>query len=1289
VKHAGERFLHSIHTRLAVSSSRINVPSKNFVLADGPGFLPHCSFNLDISGGRLRSGTNAIPRSCITILRTPRKRNPIVLQNANIRRELSSSFRFAVDRKQQILAPTGPEISASARLMGTDQLYDKDQVGQLKAAVGVAAAHSEEPVCKAQLPAICGMQYVNVSDDSTYVIRLANRYQELQLPGTATLHRGGSIIATSEDLSSIIFPGASLRLGNIVPLLVASRATNDGVLLVDPYVGISDYLAVPFFAINVQLTPGLYDATMGATIITPSTDVNNQPLDPYVVVPPSIIANSESKPDAVEPLGTLRPGDHIVIAGVVGGVVDTMVAAAPVTSKRLLLTAYSLQSAFPHPSVRRQRTFRFVDSEFPGVSPAYVASWRARHGIRPQNQIPSASGRDDAEDVISSLRSEAGNLYPSNDSSTHSGMASMPWSSNLGDGLVTHASAVVGVPCEMLKLLSPGDVLRLGSFAAYTIVKLNTVQPCAFTLESSYPGSTGTVPVYALRSFSPLPGVVSINHGGASLSTTENLVSYVQPGAVLLLATSPPIYVVVDFDQSKLSRAVTPSSVGVSPHFRLSNTISGSIEGLRAFSVGVFAAHSMEGEQCTATLTPQSAIMQIAQCDPRQVFVPCEEVFVGDPRSWTASAPLSFVVDIQEGKSISVIKESSISMSRAFSGTPLVAAPLFRSGSQILPGTATLSPGETFVRTEGLDPRPYLQSGDLILVGDYPAMIVAGGSIPILSKFMSDQRVPIAAGEGVLLGVASNGFYITEEFVGSAHSVLPIRRTGLRLLPGRGSMSGMSSIIFTSADTRLYVSPGSVVQLLPALRLPVASSIVSDTETASTPVAGVISASQIQLRELVALPRLTAEFSDLRRFSISQCPVLPILSAYTIAAEPVHLLAELQTKESQCVAQRSLADLREWRALLIDTRNVRNMRPQDPDGEFSVKQLPGSVSVVAGSAIVASTADLSDYLADGDTVLVGSSDKPFVVASPPSATGFHTTIVQPGPTASGLLLFVQYRRVRLSSTLDVVGGTPYAVTHADLRNEIALGDRIEIASTASGKFMVREYAVLSPLTASNITLSEAYTGASEAGCQAFKLIGGAAPGTLLPGTIASITGGSTLSTTEDLSGSVRAGDRLRVTTIDVVAAEPITSSTIGIAAPYPGTSGSGLKAYNMGRSQHQMSLEQLARLKLQCRSIFCLAKIEEMERAIPSDVTRSLNAAALAGSDVSGAATAGEARDSLLARQAAAEDAIEREWQAWFQKAKGQLNIADGWIGDQQASHLQQLAKDAAVTRVGELHGQL
>jgi len=231
---------------------------------------------------------------------------------------------------------------------------------------------------------------------------------------------------------------------------------------------------------------------------------------------------------------------------------------------------------------------------------------------------------------------------------------------------------------------------------------------------------------------------------------------------------------------------------------------------------------------------------------------------------------------------------------------------------------------------------------------------------------------------------------------------------------------------------------------------------------------------------------------------------------------------------------------------------------------------------------------------------------------------------------------------------------------------------------------MREYAVVTPFTAAGLTLSEAYGGRAEDGVVGYRVITGGGAGLLLPGQAAVTQNSPFVSTSEDLSGMLRAGERVRLALAEFSVREPITHKGFTLTEGYPGTTAEGLKVFALGRDKEQASLEALASLKLRCRSIYCLAKLEEMERAVPVDVARSLGAGALARSalqeaarkDGAGAAeadeaaevalsatapwmvgaeedeTAAKAAERLLGRDSAERAAAEAEWTRWYEAAR-------------------------------------
>lgn len=120
--------------------------------------------------------------------------------------------------------------------------------------------------------------------------------------------------------------------------------------------------------------------------------------------------------------------------------------------------------------------------------------------------------------------------------------------------------------------------------------------------------------------------------------------------------------------------------------------------------------------------------------------------------------------------------------------------------------------------------------------------------------------------------------------------------------------------------------------------------------------------------------------------------------------------------------------------------------------------------------------------------------------------------------------------------------------------------------------------------------------------------------------------------------------------------------------------------FNLGKSPREASLEELAAMKLRCRSIFCMAKIEEAERAIPTAFSRSLNAGQTALTVLQrDAAKKVGAVDSLGAGSGAQAVEVEKEWQRWYKAARDKLG----------ATALKEThAEDGAAKRVKTLYGK-
>lgn len=1368
------------------------------------------------------------------------------------------------------------------------------------------AQHVPVRACAAPPPAVCGLKLVNATTQQLYAVRLRNRELELQLRGFGSLHRGDRVIRTTVDHTGDIFPGAVMRVGDAMPLLVSGDASSAGIPLADPYDG-PDILQGTLFAVNMQLTPGLYNAVRGQVDVAPTPGISAAASIPVTIVAAGSKVGTPGAPVSTLPVGVLQPGDHIAVAGFVGAVAQRI---TPQQQQRRgsgrlsasIVSPFRLQAAFPFSDARSQRVFRFLPSDppsFPGVSDRLLAAWLKRRSPRaaaPDELLPP----DDADELIARVAGEADSLFPTADIDAANAAVTaaligiaIPGSAGMESGSARVAAAG---GFDFRPYIAPGSVVKIGGRGPLVVSPSAPVTAAGFELEAAYPGAaernaaverlpdvrplplrfmlsqdgtflTAAPPsestlraslaaaIATARGEKPPPSVAgaadaaslaltgglggsgssssgSSGAGGDSSARAGELLSFIAPGDVLLLMTSPMRFAVV-------AAVGGGGASDAALHVRLTAAVelpvqqqagagkpaaaAGAQPSSQRESIRVFYAGFRRADGCTASVALGASVATISGCDARTRVRPADELFVGDPTSgapWRAFfdtgvadsaavaaalnsavagggagdgaaaastiaskvAVMPLLVAAQEGSSSDAVSASSVRLAVPYSGTAaLENVPLYKSGAQQLPGTVSVMHAQAVATVEGFDARALVQSGDVITLGALLPSIVAGGALPVVdlqappvpvgadAAIARAAQPPSAAAAGpaaTATGVDRGSFYLREAIAVPPLAKVRARKMPLRLLPARvafggggsGSSGGADSgaaagpavgggtlaVLFTASDMRLWVGPatplavGAYSHLLPAQPygdgggggggssgagggdgggaaasasapavhlahripsdFPVGPSRVS-LAWAPPPIPVTIAPLSVQGG---AAWHADAEFTPSAPggpFTWSRCPTLPALSPLAAATLTDASRAALRAWSEGCAAALPASDTRVWLPAYVDTSDAGLLPPVSFGAEeLAYKQLPGTVAVIAGSAIVSSTADLTGYMAAGDVVVIGAlqllpappglaagltgvaggsasaaaaaagarSPTTYTIAAPASMTAFRLTAPHPGPTSSGLPLLVQYRRVRLSSSLDVTFGSPTAATHRDIRGEVAAGDTIEIVSSlganpggATGGRIVREFVVVPPLTESSITLSEAYPGANEAGCAAFRLVGGSGPGVLLPGTVTVTEHSDLVRSTEDLSGSVRAGDRLRIATLEVQAAEPITPQGFALAAPYAGTSATGLRAYNLGRTSQARSLEQLGRLKMGCRSVFCLAKLEEMERAIPTDITRSLNAAALLPPGGGAGASATDNRDEILARQAEAEAAVEREWREWFSKAQAQLGLVD------------------------------
>eukprot|EP00941_MAST-03F_sp_MAST-3F-sp1_P000201 g201.t1 len=302
--------------------------------------------------------------------------------------------------------------------------------------------------------------------------------------------------------------------------------------------------------------------------------------------------------------------------------------------------------------------------------------------------------------------------------------------------------------------------------------------------------------------------------------------------------------------------------------------------------------------------------------------------------------------------------------------------------------------------------------------------------------------------------------------------------------------------------------------------------------------------------------------------------------------------------------------------------------------------LCGTVTVKHGSPEVLTTCDVRDELSTGDLVRIGKETG--VMTTPFTESMFTLAQNYSGMDRSGIKAYKQVREVALSGTLSVVAGSPTITTASDLRGEIAPGDMIKIYQRPGDPDL---FAVVAPQNSFTLTIARNHPGPTASGLKGYKSFGTLNP---LSGFV-SVTKGSTfVATTMDLSGEIVVGDHLRIDDTTVVVAVvnppnpnapkkqtekgPVAPQGFNMEVVWPERTADNLRVYRVGKSANQLTLEELAREKLKCTSIYCLAKIEQLERGLPFAYPRILKAGAYGSAQEKRVVGAGRMRDPMEGR---------------------------------------------------------
>ncbi len=264
--------------------------------------------------------------------------------------------------------------------------------------------------------------------------------------------------------------------------------------------------------------------------------------------------------------------------------------------------------------------------------------------------------------------------------------------------------------------------------------------------------------------------------------------------------------------------------------------------------------------------------------------------------------------------------------------------------------------------------------------------------------------------------------------------------------------------------------------------------------------------------------------------------------------------------------------------------------------EAGLIPLSGTVSCKNNGKTCFTTNDLRSEINLKDIIIIGGLK--FHVSSPFDANSLDLSSIWPNPSQSGLKAFKQADIVKLGGTISVVNGSPTVTTTIDLRSEIAPGDIVKILDN--------QFEVITPQNSVTFTLTVPYPGVTASGLNAYKVVGSRIA---LSGLFTVNAGSINVETTTDIRNQIGPGDVIEIAGQKRTISGSMAPGLFTVEIPYI-TSAKLVPGYKVGKSADRITLEALALEKLKCKTIFCLAKLEQQERGIPFPLPRNLGGGA-------------------------------------------------------------------------------
>jgi hypothetical protein len=262
-------------------------------------------------------------------------------------------------------------------------------------------------------------------------------------------------------------------------------------------------------------------------------------------------------------------------------------------------------------------------------------------------------------------------------------------------------------------------------------------------------------------------------------------------------------------------------------------------------------------------------------------------------------------------------------------------------------------------------------------------------------------------------------------------------------------------------------------------------------------------------------------------------------------------------------------------------------------------KLSGGLATERHSELIMTTEDLRFEISPGDAVRIRTEQ--FQVRAPVLSRSFAVDHASALPSEDGLTGYKISPCFALPGTVALTKGSRTVTTADDMRPEVAVGDVIELDGS--------QFEVLDVPDAFTMMLSRSWNLAGRDGMTMMKCPVAAQSGTQLSGTCSATQGSAVVLTSEDLTSEISASDLITIGAggRTYVLVEPMSAGSLTLESPFEGPSMEG-RCWREPQSERERTLEQLALKKLQCQTIYCLAKIEEQERQLSFGIPRSLSA---------------------------------------------------------------------------------